>query len=145
MTLSSSLPKSDCNGSTINCTQNDHHGEGPEIQSLQSRPTPDPAAWGPSEEKTQRSLPPQQFFLTHQGLRLSNSINSTRSSTILNKVSTLLLNERLKHYRSSFATTDRVYKESLSRLLPLLTEANIHLDKHILERSSTYRVHLDKV
>ena len=55
-----------------------------------------------------------------KGLRLSNPINSTRSSTILNKASFLLLNERLKHYRSSFATTDRVYKDSLSRLLPLL-------------------------
>ena len=75
-----------------------------------------------------------------KGLRLADPINTSRTSTILNKASSLLLSERLNHYRTAFANTNRAFLDDLSRLTPLLTPS-LHTQLLLLNKKKSFSKH----
>ncbi|MCP4489010.1 MAG: hypothetical protein GY820_17110 [Gammaproteobacteria bacterium] len=79
-----------------------------------------------------------------KGIRLSTPVLSKRATEVLSKASTLLLTERLNHYRQQYARSKRNYDDNIRQLNLLLTPEYYQKLLHLNAKKSSYthRQHL---
>ena len=75
---------------------------------------------------------------TPKGLRLSAPIISKRATEVLSKASTLLLTERLSHYRHKYGQSKRIHDDSLRQLELLITPEYLQKLLHLNAKKSSY-------